>query len=102
MTTKTEERMKQMLEEYLELKQMKQNQEVMSHIYSIFLWGVVFGTLISYMSFMPVLFGCMLGYVISKKQFLIMDRWMDQWKNWIEYGQKYWYLLLEGKQKRSE
>ncbi len=69
MTTKTEERLKLMLEEYLELKQMKQNQQVMEHIYSIFIWGVIFGTLISYMSIFPLLFGCLkLGDQISKKK----------------------------------
>jgi hypothetical protein len=102
MTTKTEERLKQMLEEYLELKQMKQNQEVMSHIYSIFLWGVIFGTLICYMSIMPLLFGCMLGYVMSKKQWIMMDACMEKWKPWIEHGQRYWNHVFEVKQKKME
>jgi len=36
MTTKTEERLKMMLDEYLDTKQQKQQKEVMEHIYSIF------------------------------------------------------------------
>ena len=89
MSTKTEERLKLMLEEYLELKQLKQNQEVMSHVYSIFIWGIVFGTLISYMSIMPLLFGGMLGYIMSKKQFFIVDTWIDRWKPWLDIGQRF-------------
>lgn len=90
MTTKTEERMKLMLEEYLELKQQRQNKEITDHIYSIFLWGVIFGTLISYMSLMPLLFGTSLGYVLSKKQWYLMDQWMEGWMDWIKTGQAYW------------
>lgn len=90
MATKTEERMKQLLDEYLEMKQEKQQKQVMEHIYSIFCWGIVFGTLVSYMSVMPLIFGAFLGYVMSKKQWLVMDLWMEQWRPWLEVGQKYW------------
>jgi len=96
MTTKTEERLKMMLDEYLDSKQQKQQKEVMEHIYSIFCWGVVFGVLLSYMSIFPLLFGTIIGYVMSQKRWLMMAHWMDQWKPWIEVGQSYWKQWLGG------
>jgi hypothetical protein len=103
MATKTEERMKIMLEEYLEIKHQKQTREIMDHIYSIFVWGVIFGTLISYMSMMPIIFGTVLGYVLSKKQWLFIEKWMESWYKWILLGEKYWKnLTLKINQEEKE
>jgi hypothetical protein len=102
MSTKSEERMKQMLEEYLELKQQKQSKEISDHIYSIFLWGVLFGTIFSYMSFMPVLFGTMFGYVMSKKQWILIDRWMEGWIDWVRKGETYWRIFWKENQKENQ
>jgi hypothetical protein len=88
--SKTEERLKILLDEYLDVRQQKQQREVMDHVYSIFCWGIVFGTLISYMSLFPILFGLFLGYIMSKKQWLVFEIWMERWYPWIEVGQKYW------------
>jgi len=99
MATKTEERLKTLLDEYLEIKQMKQEKVVMEHVYSIFWWGVIFGTLISYMSILPIFFGGVLGYIISKKQWMIMDLWMDRWWPWIQVGQNYWMEFWNKKPK---
>jgi uncharacterized membrane protein YgcG len=93
MATKTEERLKLMLDEYLETKQAKQHKQVMDHFYSIFWWGIVFGTMMSYMSFMPIFFGAILGYVLAKKQWMIVDIWMESWHPWIEQAQSYWLKL---------
>ena len=100
MATKAEERMKLLLDEYLEIRQTRQKQQVMEHIYAIFCWGIVFGTLISYMSIMPLIFGCVLGYVMSKKQWSVMDVWMESWKPWIECGQNYWTNFWNVKDKK--
>jgi hypothetical protein len=100
MSTKTEERIKQLLEDYLESKQKIHKKEISDHIYSIFLWGVIFGTLISYMSVMPLFFGGMMGYILSKKQWLIMDRWIDGWYDWIKNGQTYWLKFWKYEEKK--
>ena len=102
MSTKTEERMKQLLEEYLDIRHQKQSKEITEQIYSIFLWGVIFGTMFSYMSFMPVLFGMTLGYIFSKKQWILFDQWMEGWMSWIHNGQNYWILFWKEKEKEKE
>jgi hypothetical protein len=99
MSTKTEERLKVLLEEYLEIKQVKQQKQVMEHVYSIFWWGILFGTFISYMSMMPIIFGSMIGYVMAKKEWMVMDMWMSNWLPWIEIGQNYWVNFWKTKQK---
>lgn len=88
--SKTEERLKLLLDEYLDVRQQKQQREVLDHVYSIFWWGVIFGTLISYMSIIPLLFGVFLGYVSSKKEWLVFELWMEKWYPWLRIGQKYW------------
>jgi hypothetical protein len=98
MATKTEERLKLMLEEYLEVKHQKQSKEIMEHIYSIFVWGVIFGTLISYMSMMPIIFGTVLGYVLSKKKWLVLEKWMESWYAWILVGETYWKKINSKKE----
>jgi len=90
MATKTEERLKLLLDEYLENKQKVQQKQVNEHVYSIFWWGVIFGTFFSYLNIIPILFGLVIGYIMAKKQWMIMELWMESWWPWIQVGQNYW------------
>jgi len=80
MATKTEERLKLLLEEYLDSKQQKQEREIADHIYGIFLWGMIFGVLISYMSIFPIGLGIVIGYGLSQKRWLVLEKW----RIWME------------------
>lgn len=69
MATKTEERLKQIIKEYLDEKQ----QEISSNISTIFLWGILTGIILSYTNLLSIIAGMSIGYIIAKKEIPFID-----------------------------
>jgi hypothetical protein len=58
----------------------------MNHV----LWvGVMIGTLIGYMSIVPLVFGCIFGYFMSQKQWVVLDEWLERGSEMTVYGCKW-------------
>jgi len=57
---------------------------------------------VSYMSIVPLIFGCIFGFWMSRKEWFVLDEWMTQGSEamvyvcnrmqpWIEKGRVYWH-----------
>jgi hypothetical protein len=83
------EKIKQVLHDYLELKQTRMELQVIQGTMGIFLWGFMCGVIFSYTSLLSLMVGTCLGYAIAVKNV----PWMMQNIPWIqkslEYGKKY-------------
>lgn len=55
------------VEDRLELLFQKEHHRICENITGIFLWGVLFGALIAYMSVMPLILGIILGVYIDRR-----------------------------------
>jgi hypothetical protein len=71
--------------------------------YHILWFGIMIGTLVSYMSIMPLIFGCIFGFWMSRKEWFVLDEWLTQGSEmtlyicrrmqpWIENGRMYWRM----------
>ncbi len=89
MATKTEERFKSLLEEYFDNKYENQKKQINDSMYGIFIWGTVFGIILSYVNLIPLIFGIILGYITSKKKWIFIENWIEQVKSWSLLSQFY-------------
>ena len=69
MATKTEERLKNLFDERLD----NTMQKISENVYSIFLWGVVTGIVLSYTNMLSLTAGVALGYVVAKKEIPLVE-----------------------------
>ena len=82
MSTKTEERLKSTIKEYLDEKQV----EISSHVATIFLWGFVSGMLFAYSSLASVTIGLAAGYALAKKDIPLLDFAIIKFSTYLDYN----------------
>ena len=79
--SKTEEKLKLAVKEYLEDKQ----RDIASNIINIFVWGFVFGVLFAYANVAPLIIGIVIGYALAKKELPFIDYYIIKFFSMIDY-----------------
>ena len=67
---KSDERTKAIIKEVVD----EQHREISSHILGIFIWGFWFGVVGAYSQTAPIIIGIVMGYILAKKNFTIVDQ----------------------------
>lgn len=80
--SKTEERLKITIKEYIEEK----NREISSNIITIFLWGFGFGMVFAYANIAPLVIGMVLGYFLAKKNIPFIDYFIQKFVSYIDFN----------------
>lgn len=102
MATKTEERLKILLKEYIEEKEYKLENELINRLIGIFLWGFILGCLFTYTSLMPLSIGMILGFSLAKKNIPFVNIILFRVLEFIEKGQKYMIRQQDNNDKKVE
>lgn len=71
--TKTEETIKAVLTEHIEIQRERLNAEYVANYASIALWFTLIGVLLSYLGIFPMVFGFIMGYFCGKNNPPIVD-----------------------------
>jgi ABC-type dipeptide/oligopeptide/nickel transport system permease component len=69
MSTRTEERLKQIINEYFSEKQEQLNNNTLGLV----VWAGCFGYLLSLLNILPLIIGIFIGIYIGKKQYTLVD-----------------------------
>lgn len=69
MATRTEERLKSLFDERMNITL----QKISEHTHSIFIWGVVVGIVVSYTNLLSLAAGFSLGYIAAKKELPLVE-----------------------------
>ena len=72
--SKSEERVKELLSEWLEDRRKILDDRMTSATTGIFIWGFLSGVVIAYTNLWPFLIGILFGYSISKREWPPIDR----------------------------
>ena len=65
--TKSEERIKDLLKEYIDERRQTVDDQVATNTAGIFLWGFLCGVVVAYTGFWPFLIGVIVGHYSAKK-----------------------------------
>ena len=76
MSSKTEERLKSIIKEYLDERQDSLEKVLIEKTMGIFLVGTVAGILLAYTSIAPLTIGLIVGYTIAKRNVPIIDHYL--------------------------
>ena len=80
--SKTEERLKITIKEYMEDK----NREISSNIITIFLWGFSFGMIFAYANIAQLIIGMVFGYFLAKKNIPFIDYFIQKFVSYIDFN----------------
>ena len=83
MTTKTEEKLKLILKEFIEQKEKNIDNIIIERTLGIFIWGFIIGALFSYISLLPFFIGLIIGIIIIKKNPFMVNIFIDKFINLI-------------------
>ncbi len=86
MSTKTEERLKNLLEDFYDKKEQRIENILLDKSMGVFFWGFILGALFSYMSLLPFSIGLIFGISIVKKNPLMINTIVDRAINIINSG----------------
>lgn len=84
MSTKTEEKFKLIIKEYIDEKQ----KDVSANALSILLWGFWIGVLFAYANIAPLMIGIIFGYAVAKKEVPFVDYYILKFITLINYSKK--------------
>jgi len=73
MATKTEQRLKEIIKEYLDETFERKQKEVVKSVSSIFIWGFIFGYVAACSNIFMILIGIVAGYTLAKKEVYAID-----------------------------
>ena len=93
--SKTEERLKKLVDECFQEKREKLDQEVSANISFLVIFGIFIGSLMTYISLFPVVLGIVAGIYISKIKSQLTDYFIIQLFSIINQGR--YYLSLTSK-----
>ena len=80
MATKTEDRMKTVVKEYMDEKK----RDLEDYVLGVFIWGLGFGVILTYMSILPLIIGIIIGIFIGKKYEKLVDFGMQLFMSQFE------------------
>jgi hypothetical protein len=72
--TKSEERIRELLKEYIDERRQTIDDKMITHTFGIFSWGVLCGVIVAYTSLWPFLIGTVIGYYSATKDITIIKR----------------------------
>lgn len=78
MSTKTEERLRVLLDEHYENQMRTVDERIVSSYSSIFLFGFLVGYLLSHMNIITIFLSFLIGVMSSKKEPLMVNKFTDK------------------------
>lgn len=78
MTTKTEEKIKLLLKEFLLEKEKNVDSIIIKRSLSLIMWGFLIGALISYLSLLPFFLGLIIGIFLYKNNPFMINVFIDK------------------------
>jgi len=86
MSTKTEEKLKTMLREFIEQKEKSVDAIIMDRTLGILFWGIIIGSLFTYLALFPFFIGFIIGVVTVKKNPFMVNYLIDKSIGYILNG----------------
>lgn len=71
--TKSEERIKELLKEYVDERRQLVDSQIANATSGVFLWGLLCGVLAAYTGVWPFLIGATVGYCTAKKNYPVVN-----------------------------
>lgn len=84
--SRSEERIKQLLDEYITRRNAELDAKVTDMTIGIFVWGFMAGVITAYSGMWPFLFGSVVGYYLAKKDWGYLDNIYLRLNNVISSG----------------
>jgi hypothetical protein len=86
MSTKTEEKLKTVLKEFLEQKEKNIDTIIMDRTIGILFWGIIIGSLFTYLALFPFFIGFIIGVITVKKNPFMINYILDKSIGYILNG----------------
>ena len=92
--SKSEERVKELLKEYIDERRQIIDNQVTSATTGIFLWGFLTGIVVAYTGMWPFLIGTVVGYCAAKKEYPVINNAYNVGTDAITIGYRRLQLAL--------
>lgn len=86
MSTKTEEKLKALLKEFLDQKEKSVDAIIMDRTLGILFWGIIIGSLFTYLALFPFFIGFIIGAITVKKNPFMINYLIDKSIGYILNG----------------